>query len=68
MDITITINCDNAAFEDDNGGPEVARILRELAEACADGCGPPNLGGSIRDINGNTVGQVTVTQARRAAR
>lgn len=50
--ITITIETDNAAFEDDPGA-EVARILREMAAHCAeDGIGGAE--GNYRDANGNT--------------
>jgi hypothetical protein len=49
----LTIECDNAAF-DDEPCFEVARILREAAERIL------NMGtidhGVIRDINGNRVG------------
>ena len=53
MNITITLNTDNAAFEDDPGA-EVARILRRLANDLALQCqdGTTNL----RDVNGNKVG------------
>ena len=60
MTITITINTDNEAFKDEYGEPwtEVSRILRELAK---------NAGllervtTKVLDINGNTVGAVTVS-------
>lgn len=54
--ITITLNTGNAAFTE---GPatEVARILRDLAGRIErDGDFPARL----RDINGNTVGHLTV--------
>jgi hypothetical protein len=53
MTLTITINTDNAAFEDDMRG-ELARILRKLAKDFEQGNNPT----TIRDINGNTVGTV----------
>ena len=62
-DITITINTDNAAFDDGRGGAsEVARILatlvdllgRERAELI------PGDQFILRDINGNTVGDMLV--------
>ena len=62
--ITITIKTDNAAFHgDDEGNPcayinEVARILYELADQYENG-GNPSL--RLRDINGNTVGEVALT-------
>jgi hypothetical protein len=48
---TLTIECDNAAFENDPLG-EVARILREAAYQLDQG----QDGFKLRDINGNTVG------------
>lgn len=59
MTITITIEADNAAF-DDSG--EVARILRELAERI-DGEADRELSNPIflRDYNGNKVGALRVT-------
>lgn len=60
MKITITINTDNAAFEDESGS-EVARILREL---CNEIEGRDILGNddgtNLRDINGNRVGVMEV--------
>lgn len=54
----LTIKTENEAFSDENGGAEfeVARILRDLADKFEDG----KLPGSVRDINGNKVGEVTV--------
>ena len=60
MDVRIKINCDNAAFEEDTNGTEVARILRELADIydrAALGEGMDR----IRDFNGNTCGHVKVS-------
>lgn len=52
--IHITIDIDNAAFED-AGGTEVARILRKLATQYEhDGF---YVFEKLRDINGNTVGK-----------
>lgn len=54
--ITIKISTDNAAFEMDRD-TEIARILERLAAdwySVGDGT-------KIRDINGNTVGSVTLT-------
>lgn len=60
MNITIIINTDNAAFEDDPT-IEVARILYDLAERVE---GHPHFSPGhdqpLRDINGNEVGYVTV--------
>ena len=52
--VKITINTGNAAFEDDLG--EVARILTDLAARFTDGVDE----GPVLDVNGNTVGRVTV--------
>lgn len=62
MDVTIKINCGNAAFEDQESS-EVARILRELVRRI-DGH-PDFLPGHsqpLRDINGNTVGSFDITE------
>ena len=64
MKLKIEITLDNAAFEGPNGGPEVARILREFAdrlvawelpEFSRDADFP-----RLRDINGNKVGTADV--------
>ena len=51
----IEIATDNAAFKP-NGRVEVARILRELADEIERGKIPTTL----RDVNGNLVGSVTL--------
>jgi len=69
MDVTITINCDNAAFEGAAGGPEVARILRRIATEfleCPDDVAELN-GRNLRDSNGNIVGEVEVVIGERYA-
>jgi hypothetical protein len=48
----VSIRTDNAAFEEGGRGAETARILRELADSLEDGVEA----GSLRDINGNPVG------------
>lgn len=69
MRVTITIDTDNAAFED-SLGYEVARVLRKLADTFnahsalldVDGEHLHELDGhKLRDINGNTVGSVKVS-------
>jgi hypothetical protein len=67
MKITITINTDNAAFDLDNAALqqegsmlEVARILETLARRFSAGNWP--MEGPIRDINGNTVGDVRIEE------
>ncbi|MCK5610709.1 hypothetical protein KAR91_53040 [Candidatus Pacearchaeota archaeon] len=57
MDITITINTDNAAFEGAEV-EEVSRILSEIAWKIEDDASIDDM--SIRDINGNTVGHLTI--------
>lgn len=63
MKITIEINCDNAAFEDDAGG-EIARILNSIASEAQEFYHPTNnrMCPVVRDINGNKVGTVTVEE------
>ena len=53
----LTIRTANAAFdeEDGNAGPELARILRELADRIDDGV-PDGDTASLFDANGNRVG------------
>lgn len=59
MNITITINTDNEAFQDD-AALEVAAVLRDLAQRFVlRGIGNQ---GSPRDSYGNTVGKVEVTE------
>jgi len=55
MPLTIKVKTDNAAFEDDNLGPELARILRALAARVEEADGSDD-NGLIFDINGNSVG------------
>lgn len=55
----LTINCGNAAFEDDPGA-EIARILSDLAKRAGRGgvgVRGEKLEGIIRDANGNRVGE-----------
>ena len=59
MKITITLNCDNAAF-DDTPEVEVYRILTSVAQRCLQD-GVQDLEYlPLKDINGNTVGKVVV--------
>ena len=50
MRLTVTINCENEAFEDEQ---ELGRLLRRIADKLDRGYG----GGSIMDSNGNRVGE-----------
>ena len=59
--VTITIECDNAAF-DDTPMQEVSRILRKLAndiEAFEQLNDTVDTGRILRDLNGNRVGRYT---------
>ena len=51
----VALSTANAAFADDDLGPELSRILRELADKVEDGL-PEGLVIRIFDINGNRVG------------
>lgn len=59
MQITITINTDNAAFEP-TPEDEVIRILTEYSERVSE-YGVRMSHGNLRDTNGNTCGRVEVT-------
>ena len=66
MKLVLTIDCDNEAFDGADCGTELARILRPLADlfefeskstiSRRYGSNPKRL----RDINGNTVGKLSV--------
>jgi hypothetical protein len=58
MRLVITINCDNAAFEEGMEGLEVARILREVARKVEYADLDVSLDFSVLDSNGNKVGRV----------
>lgn len=69
--IVIHIDTDNEAFQGDDGASEVRRILTELSGRIAQWDGNlANWGtddesstlGWLRDVNGNTVGDVAVTR------
>jgi len=71
MRLTATIETGNAAFEPDPN-QETARILRKLADtidgATLSGASLDDADGhKLRDLNGNTVGQVEVEQGREHA-
>ncbi len=61
MKLKITIDMDNAAFDGDSG-TEAARILRKTADTIdgLDLAQGETL--SLRDINGNAVGEAKVTR------
>lgn len=53
---TLSITCDNAAFDDDDGRAEIARILRDIARRVELGEADNGLHQNARDMNGNPVG------------
>lgn len=57
----LEIETGNAAFDDD-AGPELARILRELADRLSPGLPSGEGGAPLRDINGNKVGAWSLSQ------
>lgn len=61
--IQIVIHTDNAAFQDGNGPAELARILGNLAVLMDEGeSAYEDIDGlSLRDINGNHVGAVSIS-------
>jgi len=71
MKLVITIDCDNEAFNGQDCGTEIARILRPLPDlfefeskgtiARRYGANPKRL----RDVNGNTVGKLVVRERGR---
>ncbi len=74
MRFTLSIDCDNAAFEADNETStfmpgELARILQKLADGFKDDAERTGIpcavgeGGDLRDINGNRVGKWGVTES-----
>ena len=65
MNFNVSINCDNAAFDDDLTGIEICRILQLIENKLQDiGYIEPqeNMKGKISDFNGNTVGTWEFTQ------
>jgi len=62
--VNIIMNVDNDAFMHDNLGSEIARILRNYANAIEPVVDPDTTWGletKLRDINGKTIGKVTLT-------
>lgn len=58
--LTIKINTDNAAFGGckDDAAQECAKILRQVRDNVLQGC----YSGTLRDSNGNTVGNFRLTK------
>lgn len=61
MPLRLHIETDNAAFSDDDGGPELARILRDLARKISDAAAGYDDSGPVIDSNGNKVGRWSVS-------
>ena len=61
--LTLTINMSNAAFDDGNEHFEVARILAVAASGIQEAGAVPEHA-VLRDLNGNTVGEITVRRNR----
>ena len=62
--VNIIMNVDNDAFMHDNLGSEIARILRNYANASEPVSDPDTtweLETKLKDINGHTIGKVTLT-------
>ena len=57
LNVSIT-ELGNAAFEEDGGRYELARILRELARSIEEGRDM----GALKDINGNIVGEYILSK------
>lgn len=55
----LEIACDNAAFEDEPH-LQIADILRDVANRIANGGDP--IEGTVRDVNGNTVGRFRMVE------
>lgn len=62
MQITITINTDNAAFEGISGPTEARKILERVAERIGESDVLVIDDWKLRDSNGNTVGSVAITE------
>ena len=62
MTLTITIEMDNAAFEDEGPATEAGRILRRLAEDIEGAELPDGAGRNLRDINDHYCGGWNVTE------
>lgn len=60
MALRLTIETDNAAFAGDDLAPELAAILRKVAEAIERG----TIGAPIHDSNGNRVGRFAYDEHR----
>ena len=65
MNFNVSINCDNAAFDDDLTGIEICKILGSISDKLQYiGYIEPqeNFRGRIKDLNGNMIGFWEFTQ------
>ena len=64
MQLTVEIDCDNAAFADGAHGVELAFILEKLAKELADGYfAEPGQSKKLYDSNGNRVGTAVLHES-----
>lgn len=56
MRLVLRLNAEGAAFEGNGAAPEIARILRNLADRLEEHLPVPGDRFVLRDINGNDVG------------
>ena len=61
MRLNLVLDTDNAAFEGDQLGPEVSRILEDLAKEFSHYPHTHLQDRKLIDINGNTVGSIKWT-------
>ena len=59
MTITIRLKTESDAFEGPMYENEIARLVQEVADRISEG-GSTYARGNLQDVNGNTVGSVTV--------
>lgn len=62
MTFNVRISTDNVAFEEDNLGLEIARILRGVADEIESGVIATGETIRLRDSNGNRVGFATLSE------
>lgn len=64
MKALIQIQMDNAAFDDINAGPELARILADIPKLVEDGTKNMLRGfrKNLHDTNGNVVGTIEISR------
>ena len=62
MNFTLSISCDNAAFEGDSLPIEIERILSHIAKYVRNTGISPGESLKLRDINGNTCGEARLDE------